>query len=89
MNNRRSNVEIIADILKMGQAGKTQIMYGCNLSHDQLQKYLRFLVERDFIEITKVGNPVTIYKTSEKGVRLLSSIDKVMEFLEFPNGLLN
>ena len=27
MNNRRSNIEIIADILRLSEAGKTEIMY--------------------------------------------------------------
>jgi predicted transcriptional regulator len=40
MERRRSSVEVIADILRLGQAGKTEIMYSANMSYFQLQKYL-------------------------------------------------
>ena len=36
MNRRRSNVEVIADILRLGDAGKTEIMYSANMSYRQL-----------------------------------------------------
>lgn len=81
MNNRRSNIEVMADILKLGQAGKTEIMYSANMSYRQLQRYLEFLTQRGFIEITKVGNPVTTYKVNRRGLRLLKSIDNLLEML--------
>ncbi|MBM4433417.1 MAG: hypothetical protein FJ025_05395, partial [Chloroflexi bacterium] len=42
VNQRRSNIEIIAEMLKVGEngAGKTKIMYNANLSYTQIQKYL-------------------------------------------------
>ena len=81
MNNRRSNIEVMADILKLGQAGKTEIMYSANMSYRQLQRYLEFLTQRGFIEITKVGNPVTTYRVNKRGFRLLKSIDNLLEML--------
>ena len=81
MTNRRSNIEVIADILKLGQAGKTEIMYSANMSYRQLQRYLGFLTQRGFIDITHVGNPVTTYKVSRKGLRLLKNIDNLLEML--------
>lgn len=81
MNNRRSNIEVIADILRLGQAGKTEIMYSANMSYRQLQKYLEFLVDHGFIDVMKVGNPVTVYKVNEKGLRLLKSIENLLEIL--------
>jgi predicted transcriptional regulator len=47
---RRSNIEVIADMLRLGEAGKTEIMYSANMSYFQLQKYLAFLMQRGFIE---------------------------------------
>ena len=40
MNKRRSNIEIIADMLRVGEngAGKTEIMYSANMSYAQIQK---------------------------------------------------
>ena len=81
MNNRRSNIEVIADILRLGPAGKTEIMYGANMSYRQLQKYLGFLVKNGFIDVMKVGNPVTVYKVNERGLRLLKTIDNLLEML--------
>ena len=81
MNNRRSNIEVMADILKLGEAGKTEIMYSANMSYRQLQRYLEFLTQRGFVEIIKVGNPVTTYKVNRRGLRLLKSIDNLLEML--------
>ena len=86
MNNRRSNLEVIADILRLGKAGKTEIMYGANMSYRQLQRYLGYLTERGFIDTTKVGNPVTQYKVNEKGFRLLENIESLLEMLNGHNG---
>ncbi|MCD6599874.1 MAG: hypothetical protein J7L19_04840 [Dehalococcoidia bacterium] len=85
MNRRRSNIEIIADMLKVGEngAGKTEIMYSANMSYSQIQKYLGFLLGRGFISKVEVGNPVVTYHVTEKGLGLLRNIDSVMEILEF------
>ena len=42
-NHRRSALEIISEILGLGEATKTQIMYGSNMSYSQIQRYLEFL----------------------------------------------
>ena len=81
MRNRRSNIEVIGDILRLGEAGKTEIMYSANMSYRQLQRYLQFLTQRGFIEITKVGNPVTTYKVNKKGTRLLKNIESLLGML--------
>jgi predicted transcriptional regulator len=81
MRNRRSNIEVMADILRLGEAGKTEIMYSANMSYRQLQRYLQFLTERGFIEIIKVGNPVTTYKVNKKGLRLLKNIENLLATL--------
>ena len=81
MNNRRSNIVVIADILRLGQAGKTEIMYSAKMSHRQLQEYLEFLVQNGFIDVMKAGNPVTVYKVNEKGLKLLKTIEGLLEML--------
>jgi predicted transcriptional regulator len=88
MNRRRSNIEIIADMLRVGEngAGKTEIMYSANMSYAQIQKYLGFLVSHGFVSKVHVGNPAVTYKVTEKGGDLLRNIDGIMEILEFPNG---
>ena len=82
MNNRRSNIEVIADMLRLGEAGKTEIMYSANMSYSQLQKYLNFLLQLGLIDRVTVGNPVVTYRVTRKGLRLLRSIDSILEVLE-------
>ena len=82
MEHRRSNIEVIADILRLGEAGKTEIMYSANMSYFQLQKYLHFLLQLGLIDKVTVGNPVVTYKVTKKGLRLLKSIDGILEILE-------
>jgi len=84
MNRRRSNIEIIGDMLKVGEngAGKTEIMYSVNMSYSQIQKYLAFLIGHGFIDKVEVGNPAVTYQVTESGLSLLKSIDTVLEVLE-------
>ena len=80
---RRSSIEIIAEMLKVGEsgAGKTEIMYSANMSYSQIQKYLGFLVSRGFIGKVKVGNPNVTYQLTDSGLELLSNINSVTEML--------
>jgi predicted transcriptional regulator len=82
LSNRRSSIEVIADMLRLGEAGKTEIMYSANMSYAQLQKYLKFLLELKLIDRMTVGNPVITYRITKKGLRLLRSIDNILETLE-------
>ncbi len=82
LNNRRSNIEIIADMLRLGEAGKTEIMYSANMSYFQLQKYLSFLLQLKLIDKVNVGNPTVTYRVTRKGLRLLRNIDNIHQMLE-------
>ena len=84
MNQRRSNIEIIAEMLKVGEngAGKTKIMYNANLSYTQIQKYLGFLLSEGFVGKMEMGNPSVTYRVTESGLKLLESIDNLMEMLK-------
>lgn len=83
LNQRRSNIQIIADMLRTGEngAGKTKIMYNNNMSYAQLQKYLSFLLTHGFIREIYVGNPKVTYKVTDTGLKLLRSIEGVTEML--------
>ena len=81
MNKRRSSIQVIADMLRLGEAGKTEIMYSANMSYFQLQKYLQYLTERELIDKVTVGNPKITYRITDKGPRLLESIDNILEML--------
>jgi predicted transcriptional regulator len=85
VNWRRSNIEIIADMLRVGEgengAGKTEIMYSANMSYAQIQKYLSFLMNQGLINRVEAGNPVVTYHVTDKGLKLLKSIDNIVEML--------
>jgi predicted transcriptional regulator len=82
LERRRSSIEVIADMLRLGEAGKTEIMYSANMSYRQLQKYLTFMLQMGFITKVTVGNPVVTYRVTRKGLRLLRSIEGILEILE-------
>jgi len=84
MSRRRSNIEIIAEMLRVGEngAGKTEIMYSVNMSYAQLQKYLKFLLSNDLVTKVEVGNPCVRYHVTQKGTELLRSIESVLDILD-------
>lgn len=90
VSQRRSDIEIIADMLKVGEdgAGKTEIMYSANMSYSQIQKYLGYLISRGFIDKMKVGNPCVTYRVTDSGLKLLEIINRLREMLE-PEGITN
>ena len=81
LDRRRSSLEIIADMLRLGEAGKTEIMYSVNMSYFQLQKYLGFMLERGLIDKVALGNPSVTYRVTTKGLEVLRSIDGLLEIL--------
>jgi predicted transcriptional regulator len=83
LDRKRSSIEIIADMLRLGEAHKTEIMYSVNMSYFQLQKYLTFMLDRGLVDKVKVGNPSVTYRVTEKGLGLLRQIDGILETLEF------
>ncbi len=88
MNQRRTSVHIVADILRLGLAGKTEIMYSVNLTHKQLVNYLKFLDERDLIHCEEPrANGIPQYHATEKGDTLLKEIDTVLSTLKFEHGI--
>jgi len=82
---RRSNIEIIADMLRVGEngAGKTEIMYTANMSYNQIQKYLEYLVNQGFINKINLDDTMVAYQVTESGLKLLKAIDTLMAMLEF------
>ena len=82
MDGRRSNIQVIADILRLGEAGKTEIMYSANMSYFQLKKYLSLLMRLKLIDKVTVGNPTVTYRVTKKGLNLLKNIDGILGILE-------
>lgn len=78
MKRRREYIEVIADILHLGQMSTTQMMYSTRLNHPQLRRYLNLLTERGLM--TWVDEERT-YRKTEKGFRLLETIDRLQALL--------
>jgi predicted transcriptional regulator len=72
----------MAEILNIAKGGslKTQIMYRANLSFAQLNEYLTFLTNMDFLEITKENRKST-YITTSKGDRYLEKYKDLANLL--------
>lgn len=88
VNKRRSEIEIIGDILQLSRSGarKTEILYQGNLSFSQLESYLSFLLQKDIISVEQVsgadGGGVRLYRTTAKGFDLLADINRVKSYFE-------
>ncbi len=89
VNRRRSDLEIIAQMLKVSEngTGKTRIMYGANMSYTQIQRYLGYLKAQGFIDEIKMGNPSVNYKISSSGLKLLQLIENIKEMLGLDDDL--
>jgi len=79
---RRSSVEIMGEILRLGPAGKTEIMYSVNMSHSQLGRYLELLTGRGLLERVVGKARIPLYVTTEKGKALLPHIQAMVDALE-------
>ena len=84
VSQRRSNIEIIADMLRIGEngAGKTEIMYSANMSYSQIQKYLDYLLNHGFVNKVDMDNTLVAYQVTDEGIKLLRAIDSLMSMLE-------
>ena len=76
----RSRTEIISSILEAANGGatKTKIMYKAFLSYGLLREYLVFLMENNMI----YREGTQIYKTTEKGLKLLKMHNEIGELLQ-------
>ena len=86
VNVRRSKLHIFVDILKLinrknGRAKPTHILYGANLSHIRLKKYLAQLLENGFIQQVSEGGH-TYYIITQKGYEFMHEFKKVEQFSE-------
>ena len=85
-DSRRSKIQILVDIIKIiqkkgGVAKPTHILYGANLSHIRLMKYLNWLQMRSFIEQVDFGGR-SGYRVTPKGLDFVKEFKKVQSFSE-------
>ena len=80
IGSRRSAPEIVAEILGMclnDAIGKTAIMYRCNLSFEQLQRYLAFLQAQCLLEKNEAG----LFCITPRGQDVLLQVQELVGLL--------
>ena len=67
---KRSDIDIMFDILSEAHKGarKTRIMYRCNLSHRQLQAYLKLLLDMGLL-----ASRSDLFKATKKGQKFVEA----------------
>ena len=86
MNGRRSDIEIMAEILRLAEdgAGQTRIMYGGNLNYGRLRDYIASLESRGLITSARSQQRIQ-YRTTDKGKYVLDQIEKAVMALDSHN----
>ena len=83
MGKKRSDIEILADILKVAKSGakKSHIVYKANLNFKIVKNYLEILKNSDLI--TCPEGVVKVYRTTEKGTNYLNHFEAFKEYIKF------
>jgi predicted transcriptional regulator len=79
----RSQLRIYVDIMRViqregNEAKPTRILYGANLSHDRLVKYLDEL--KTLAVIQESGTDEKVYSLTQKGIEFLNNFRRVESF---------
>jgi predicted transcriptional regulator len=79
----RSQLRIYVDIMRViqregNEAKPTRILYGANLSHDRLVKYLDELKTLEVIQET--GTDEKFYSLTQKGIEFMNNFRRVESF---------
>jgi len=79
---RRGRFEIINEILLLCRTPtrKTRILYKCNLSYEQLKKYLDFLVSNNLLKSFERDGK-DFYEITENGRRFIEEHERLSKFL--------
>ena len=83
MGHRRSEVQILMDILNISLNGvkATHLMYRANLSYSTLRKYLFTALDKGLISNVRNSDGSVVYRTTEKGKLLLGKLKEVNDAL--------
>ena len=81
VGSRRSELEIIRDILRIGGGRTTALRYNVNLSHLQMQKYLSFLERSSLIHLERQGSRTSSFQVTDKGHLALEELERLFDIL--------
>jgi len=79
----RSQFRIYVDIMSViqresNEAKPTRILYGANLSHDRLVRYLEELKTLGVIQ--EIGTDEKVYSLTQKGIEFMNNFKRVESF---------
>jgi predicted transcriptional regulator len=77
----RGRIDILADILSLSTEAvrKTHIMYGANLSYEQVSNYVEELQDKGFLEEVTTKR----YRITDKGRLYLEEYEALKRMMEF------
>lgn len=82
---QRSQWDIMASVLRVAKSpeSKTHIMYGANLSFRQLERYLKFLVDRGLLRVSEErrSKVTKLFVTTDSGVSFLETYRRLQEIV--------
>ena len=88
MNKRRSELQIMEEILDLTQNGakKTEILYQSNTNFAQLEQYLDLLLKKHLLKMMLVqnhsGSNSRVYVATKKGTDFVKDIGRVYAYLK-------
>jgi len=83
MNHRRSETDILAEILRvtLEKPGITRVMYSVNLNHRAADKYLNDLQKKGLVEIVDRSLRKR-FQTTPRGKEVLDHLEEAMQLLQ-------
>ena len=81
---KRSRIEIMESILRSSYNGsrKTRLIYGCNLSLSQFNKYSEYLIEGGLLTKNRNEDHAEVYQITKKGIEFLNDYKKISKVLD-------
>ena len=85
LDSRRSRIDLMGEILRLlrlGEVGKTEVMYTVRLSHYQTQNYLRRFIELGLIHQLIADGEIPGFRITPKGLDVLGKLEQLQEMLQ-------
>lgn len=83
LSSKRSGIEILVSMMSstIGGIQRTRIMQRANISYDQLQYYLPFLVRHGLVTVVKSPENMQLYEITELGIEFMMGYKRLLGYL--------
>ena len=82
VGSRRSELDIVQEILKMASGTTAHLRSNANLSHSQMMRYLRFLEGSGLVHLDRNGNRTLHFQVTAKGRQVLNELELLYELFQ-------